>query len=94
MSRGLRDGCATVPRRELLTKWREPDLTVIVVAIMVTIVHAATLAHFFQLAPALLRLLAVFAVLADGLFQVLLGLADVVAAPVITVGARGRGRSG
>ncbi len=64
------------------------------IVVVIAIVHAAALAHFFQLASALLRLLAVFAMLAHGLFQVLFGLADVMTALVITVGAGGRCQSG
>jgi len=75
---------------------RESALVAIVIrliAVVVMVRHVAALANFFELPTALLRLLAVLAVLADGLLQVLFGLADVIAALVIAVGAGGRRRS-
>jgi len=67
---------------------------VVVISVVITIMHMAPLARFFKLMAALLRLLAVFAVLAHGLFQVLFGLADVITALVIAVGMGGRCQSG
>jgi len=70
---------------------------VIVIVVVIVVVpllrRLAALANFFELPTPLLGLLAVLAVLADGLFQALFGLADVIAALVIAVGAGGRRHS-
>jgi hypothetical protein len=68
-------------------------LIAVVIAVVVMVPHVAALANFFELTTALLRLLAALAVLADVLLQVLFGLADVIAALVIAVGAGGRRHS-
>ena len=69
-------------------------VVVIVIAVVLVITPVATLPDFFQLMAALLRLLAVLAMLADGFLQILFCLVDVTVALVITVGTGGRGYSG
>ncbi len=79
----------------LQTKCWVGDLAVvaIVIALMLVIAPVATLADFFELAAALLGLVAALAVFADGLLQIFFRLSDIMAAPVITVGAGGRRHS-
>lgn len=63
--------------------------TVVRLAVLVLFPMAAP-PNFFELTSALLRLLAVFAVFADGLLQVLFRFADVTAACLIPIGTGGR----
>jgi hypothetical protein len=67
---------------------------IVVIVVMVAIAHVATLPDFFQFVAALLGLAASLAVPVDGFLQILFRPPDVVAAPIIPVGARGRRHSG
>lgn len=68
-------------------------VVVVVIAIVVVLFPMAAPPNLFELTAALLRLLAAFAVFADGLVQVLFRFADVIAALVVAVGVGGHGRS-
>lgn len=67
---------------------------IVVIVIMVPIAHVAALADFFQFMAAPLGLAAALTVPVDSFLQILFRPPDVVAAPVIPVGARGRRHSG
>lgn len=66
---------------------------VIAVVVMIALVHAAAFADFVELPTAILRLPAVFAMLANSFLQVCFRFLYVVTALVLAVGAGGRGHS-